>query len=506
MAKLQTGIPFIDNLFGRTTQPAAIASSSPFVAYLVGGPAVYPDPNSLNYIKLGFSGNGSIYTIVSTAARKFGYLPRYTYKISDPKALRSYKALLKQNPRSYKKAIELHEKAYAMESKAYEEMITGSPFDRLLKNPNPKDGQDSFYALIYVYYKITGEAFIYLNRGFYDDNITPEQLKKLPVLEMWVLPSQFMIIKPDPLDVNGVDGYYLEVAGVRQPIRKENVIHWKTPNPNFDAYSKTHLRGLSPLQAGNKLVTQDDSATDAAVAMHQNDGAKGALVNTSKDNLNAVQKSQLEDVINRKVNNRDIKGSIATLQGTWDFLDMSQSSVDMQLLESQEKTFIRLCNLLGVPPEIFVVGNTYENKDQARRDLITTLLLPDACSLRDVMNPVLLESFGLSSATDTHDVDITNLPELQEDIGKMVTGLVPAFWLTPNERRKKMGEEEDPDPNMDKIWVPNNLVMMEDVGQMDQLDSFTNDTSTNTGASEDNSGMQLSNSKKPSKAGLSNNR
>src|SRR6185369_5130394 len=46
-----------------------------------GGPAIYPDPNAERFVKYGYSGNASIYTIVSLVARKFASIPRCLYKI-----------------------------------------------------------------------------------------------------------------------------------------------------------------------------------------------------------------------------------------------------------------------------------------------------------------------------------------------------------------------------------------------------------------------------------------
>jgi hypothetical protein len=50
---------------------------------------------------------------------------------------------------------------------------------------------------------------------------------KMPVLEMFVLPSQFIEMDPDPDDVWGVLGYWFNVGGERERLRKCDVIHWR---------------------------------------------------------------------------------------------------------------------------------------------------------------------------------------------------------------------------------------------------------------------------------------
>lgn len=459
------------NLFFGSRQ--AVYTNNAIKPIIYGGPAVYPDPNLLRFVQDGYSGNATVYTIISMVSRKFGSIPRYVYKISDKKAARQYKALLKQGKFSMRQLNDL-------EKKAYDEDVIDNALSELLARPNPGQGQDAFYEIVCTFYMLAGESFIWLNRGDIDD-MTDDQANKQPPLEMYYIPSQYVRVVPDPDDVWGVVGYIFVMSGVERFLRKDDVIHWKKPNPNFDATTRVHLRGFSPLNAGNKLVTQDDSATDAAVAMQQNDGAKGVLFNSTMDNLDPVQKSQIETVINRKINNRDIKGAVATLQGDWGYLDLGQTSVDMELVESQQAVFVRICNLYGVNPMMFLADATYENVQQARKDMITGLVLPMSCSLRDEMNRALLPAFGLGNSY-THDVDVSQLPELQNDMSLLITSLATAWWMTPNQRLKAQNEDASDDPNMNKVWMPVGMQLMEDAAMPDvdnTLNSFSDDGSPN---------------------------
>lgn len=473
------GQGFANRLFGSKQLVAANNMVQPVI---FGGPATYPDPNLLRFIQNGYSANATVYTIISMVARKFGSIPRYAYKVSDKKAMREYRQFVKQG-KFHLKHLKL------LETKAYDEnVIDNTPFAELLDRPNEWQGQDSFYETLCTYYMLCGESFIWLNRGdieYMDDDV----VDKMPPEEMFAIPPQYVELIPDPEDVWGVVGYYFVVNGQRVFLRKNDVIHWRRPNPNFDAITRVHLRGFSPLNAGNKLITQDEAATDASVAMFQNDGAKGALFNKTLDNLDPIQKSQLQTVINRKINNRDIKGSIAALQGEWGYLDFGQSAVDMELVEGQQSVFVRLCNLFALNAMMFLTDTTYANIQQARKDLVTNLCLPMASSLRDEMNRGLTKAFGLGR-TMTHDVDVTQLPELQNDMADLVTSLSSAWWLSPNQRLAAMNEEQSDDPLMDEVWVPNNLVLMEDAAVSDTLNSFTDGQGADQGfGGPQNSGL-----------------
>lgn len=464
------GQGFANRLWGSRQLVNASTSVQPVI---VGGPATYPDPNALRFVQEGYSANATVYTIIAMVARKFGSLPRYAYKVNDQKSLRSYRQLLKQGKFKLSNLQELEKKAFD------ETLLDDTPFAELLAQPNDAQGQDSFFELVCTFYLLIGEAFIWLNRGDIDD-MTDDAADAIPPVEMFVIPPQYVRLIPDPQDVWGVVGYYFVVNGQEVFLRKNDVIHWRRPNPNFDAITRIHLRGFSPLNAGNKLVTQDNAATDATVAMHQNDGAKGVLFNKGYDSLDAVQKSQIEGVINRKVNNRDIKGAIATIQGDWGFIDLSMSSVDMELVEGQQAVFVRICNLYGVNPMMFLANSTYQNIQQARKDLVTGLVLPLACSFRDEVNRALKKPFKLGNTT-THDVDVSELPELQNDMADLVQALSQAWWMTPNQRLKAQNEEPSDDPNMDKVWVPQGLQLMEDAAMTDINNSFTDGSNSDQG-------------------------
>src|SRR5579864_6783212 len=137
---------------------------------------------------------------------------------------------------------------------------------------------------------------------------------------MWPLPSQYMTIVVDRKYLFGdVINYVMYDSG--QPIyfAKEDIIHWRDPNPRYDSYNFTHYYGLSPLEPGMQLITQDRAGRDAMVAMYQNGGARGVLYNTDYTNLNPMQVSAAKSAIDTKINNRAQKSAVAMLPGTWGY-------------------------------------------------------------------------------------------------------------------------------------------------------------------------------------------
>jgi phage portal protein BeeE len=407
-------------------------------------PPVYPDPKNEIFIKEAFSGNAAVYAIVSSAARKFGFVPRRVLKVEDEKSEKSYKrhrfqSVIKKDSVSIRGGI----KAQKLFTKAYDDEIPLAGGAKLLNDillrPNEKFGQDAFFQLVYIFYKITGEAFIWLNRGDQTNQHNYLEESSSPPIEMWVLPSHMMEIIPDPNDVFGIFGYRWNLNVAYYYIRKSDMIHWMNPNPNFDVFTRDHLRGHAPLKSGYKILTQNDAATDAMVAMYQNGGARGVLGEKSLRNVTPTQKAAIEEITAKRINNADMKSAIVNLQGDWYYLPIGMNAVDMELIEGEESTWKKLCNILGWQYELFQSDTTFANKEQAWKFATANIIVPDCCSLRDEMNRILLPAFGVRGAY-TSDIDYTGMPELQEDMAEKVTylNLMP---ISIDEFREEIGYE-----------------------------------------------------------------
>ncbi len=266
-----------------------------------------------------YSNNDTVYTVVKKVAKKASNVPIYSYLPKSNTTLKRYKHSPVNNVQRYQ----------LDRIKALDEIVSNSALSKLINNPNPSQGSDAFFEGLFSFYVLNGESFIWLNRGGIENG---------EVLEMYLIPPNKVEIVPDPQDLYGVLGYVLDIGGKMVSVDKTDIIHWKTFNPNFDPVDRTHLRGFNPLQPLKRRLQQDNDAMEAAVAMFQNGGAKGVMFNETLDNLTPEQSSQLKSVIDNKINNTAMKAAVATLQGKWGYLDIGKDSVDMQLLDSQDKT------------------------------------------------------------------------------------------------------------------------------------------------------------------------
>lgn len=430
-----------------------------------GTKAVYPEINNGNVVQKSFNNNAAVYSIVKKDSKKFGSIPRYVEK-------------------------------EANEQKAEDERMEG-PLTDLLNRPNKWEGQDAFFTKVRAFYKVCGEAYIWLNRGdtdaLVDDELIPLDDKahsKKPVLEMYVLPSQDVVVIPEDDNPYGIAGYSLQ-SRPDIKFRQVDVIQWKDLNLNWDSYSRVQLRGQSPLVAGRKILTANDSATDMTVAMNQNGGAKKAIANETMAPMNPQQQSQLDNVMDTKVNNWTVKGGVAAFQGKWSVLDLGMSSIDMDVLNGKEYTMKEMCFIFGLPYAFFDSHTPYAEKQLTARDWLSNEIMPDCKQLDGELNRFLPKAFGLEGvAVICSDFDA--MPEMQEDKKTQMEWLTKAP-ISVNEMREALGYEESDEEGADKILIPTGTQTLEDVTTGDGGDQILNSLyNANGSANRSNGNGQVS--------------
>lgn len=415
-----------------------------FPGYMIGGSPTYW--NWTQHSKA-YQENDTVYSIVKRVASKCASVPLYAYK--QKANIDKYKAISKGQQTKDSLQRFFYERV-----KALDEMDISSELSKLLANPNPSQGADSFYEGVFSFRIYRGEAFIWLNRGGAVNG---------KVLEMYVIPPDNMALVPDPQDLYGIKHWIFDVNGTQIPIPKEDIIHWKSFNPVFDAVTREHLRGFDPMKPLKKRVQMDDDSTDASVAMFQNGGAKGVLFNEDYVNLSPTQETQMQSVIDRKIRNKEVKAAVAALQGKWGYLDIGKDSVDMDLMESQDMTLTRIANGLGADADLFLSGQTFSNKEWAQKNLVLQAAMPLCTSFRDELNRKLSPSFKDSPFCD---FDFSMIPELQPDLAKMATvwnALFDRGLLTGNELRALNGFDKTANPLHEQFFITGNYSLIEDV-------------------------------------------
>lgn len=407
-------------------------------------------------ISEGFCGNTAVYSIVMKDANKFASIPRY---LLDVKAL----------DKAVHRKLKIKEKATTYyTTKAYsEEVIINNKLSKILERPNKHQGQAAFFKQVRAYYKICGEAVIELNRGEVDRNMTDQQVEVMEIIEMYVLPPNKIKLIPDPEDVWGVLGYHLQMGGLDRFIHRKNIIYWKDVNLKWDSVTREHLRGMPCLVPGEETLQANQDGERSTVRMMQNDGSKGAVYGKSLEagSMNAQQESQIRAVIDGKVNNNNVKGSVASIFGIGElgYINFGGTSVDMQLLQAKDQSWKYLCALFDVPFLLFDPEATFANLREAKKNWINDSIIPASKELDDELNRVLLRAFKLEGKAIIA-CDYTELPELQEDMKLLSEWLNTSDEITPNEKRIAKGYEARTEKEFDEPWIggkPMSMILSE---------------------------------------------
>lgn len=426
---------------------------------------VWPDLDKRTSIEEGYADNTALFSIVNVDAEKFASIPRYLYDANS-------------------RNVQGHYNKRVVDGPGVRDLA------KLLEKPNPYFSRSEFDELLRIFYDCTGDGFIWLNRGdaqkewisptvmsdgtilvggYFRDR-TDEEVDRMPVLEMYVLPSGWVGVVPDPMNVFGIKAYWMEINGKKVVLRKNDVIHWKKTNPVFDPTTGSHLRGINPFQVGKHTIQQNKDAVAAMDRMFKNDGAKGVLVNENLqwDKLDEKYRQDVIDTVNKRINNaEEVKGAVATLGGKWNYLNIAKDSVDTKLLEGEKFTMRKMCFLIGPPYELFDSETTYANKEQAQKGWVSNKIVAARTNVDQKFTERLAPAFGLidkdGAPTTIIFSDFSQLPELKKDIAALITAFQNAPYITMNEKRIELGYDPLPDPLLNEVWLPAGIAPLSDV-------------------------------------------
>lgn len=388
----------------------------------------------------------TVYTILRKRTQKESSIPLYVYKKKDKQSLQKYFALTKhaQTPQSF-------QRSQILKLKAVDEVLIDNPLQKLLQRPNLNMGSDSFWNGVFYEYAM-GECFIWKNRGGVAGG---------KIVELVIVQKEFVQVVPVVYGGEAISHYMVTKQGVgaqgSNRIEKADMIHWKTYNPSDTT------RGLNPLEILKKRLTQDNALTEQATWGAQNHGSDAAIFPKTPMSLSETQETQVQDTINSRVNNAKTRKAVTFLPVEYGLLNFGRSADEMQILEQLGWTFERICHAFGVPPEIFISGTTFSNKEWALKNWITNDIMPVLFSLRDELNRSLVPEFGSDLVIDA---DFTALPEMQDDMKKLLDGLTPLFdrgGLNQDELRSLAGFDETNNPLHKQYYIQSGYVPLSDM-------------------------------------------
>ena len=306
----------------------------------------------------------------------------------------------------------------------------------LLNRPNPLQSNNEFFAALFGYLLLSGNAYI-LKTGGTDGQ--PKELHLLRPDRMRIIGGNSHIPQRYDYVINGKVQASYPVDAITG---YSDVKHIKLWNPLDDYY------GCSPLSAAAVEIDQHNLSSQHNINL-LNNGARpsGAIIFKPKDeggygvNLSESQRQQLLTDMNNRFQGAGNAGRPMLLEGDFDWKEMGLSPKDMDFinLKHMAATDIALC--FGVPSQLVGVpdSQTYANVSEARLSLYEETIIPHLKLIESDLNEWLVPQYDDRL---TFCFDYVNIPALSERTKRTyenVTSAVREGIMTRNEARDQLG-------------------------------------------------------------------
>jgi HK97 family phage portal protein len=408
------------------------------------GYASFASDNPKDYIVKGYAGNSTIYSIISAMSRKFGTVPWVLKEVVDEDKLKQYIRTTKNggyDPRTLATVMTLRGKAL--------KEVGPNDFERLMEKPNGAQSGCEFREQMYAHKLAQGAAPIYMNTGAVGTK----------PLAMYNLGNEYIKLWPDE-SLNLIEKAAYTISGYDYMLKPERFIYWKYHNPNYDALG-THLYGLSPLRAALKNMSADNYGVEAMASLYENRGANGVFTPVDKPVAQGAPADALRKDLNELLDGYKNRGKMPYVNKQLQFLTYGMSAQELQLLEARRLVKEDFCNIYNYPIVLLVANQSTDNNlKHSVKYVLTNSIYADLVSWREVVNNIILPAFfGKEEAKKYYyDFDLTEMPEMADDIDKVVAYLRDAWWITPNEKRMVMKYEALDEEYMDTVLVPKTFV------------------------------------------------
>ncbi len=409
----------------------------------LGDSIVWNPENDETYINKGYRFNSTVYSIVNIITKAATTVPFQIYEIQNENNLKRYKALTSGdfNASALNQSRILQKRALVE--------LEDTELHELLERPNPSQSYNAWIQEIIAFGLLTGNRYIY---GIGPD--TGQNVGKFS--ELYVLPSQAMEIHSGGI-LEPVKEYSLQYNGTYK-IPADAICHIKDFNPYYDG-TGSHLYGMSPLKAGLRSMDANNEALTTGVRYLQNQTARGVLMADEGD-LNEVQARQLKDKFKQQYQGSNNAGDVIITPKKLSWVNFGLNAADLSLIEQYNASIKDLCNVYNIPVQLLnnTDSSTYNNMKEAKKALYQNAVMPQLIKIREELNRWLTPKYGDKLYID---FDFSVIPELQDEMEKVVAQMSQAWWITPNEKRVAMSYGTDEDkPELDDYYVPTNLVSL----------------------------------------------
>lgn len=301
--------------------------------------------------------------------------------------------------------VGMPKKPYRKKKDGTYEEITDPATVQLVNRANQSETRMQFEKMRYLYYLVTGNSFVWAPRfegGNNKGQLLPQGMNNMPsqyveiISGGWIQPIKEYIINYN--------------YNTSQILPASQVIHVKMPNLRFT--DGNNLYGMSPIKTA-ALIIESQNGGYKNMATTLKNGFPPGIISKEGEDDNEEEATNRANIF-RKVWDRLSKKNkpiITSGKTTWTKIGFDNFK-DLQIIENSQHGMRVLCNIYGVPSQLFndTAGTTYANQKEARKAAYTNRLIPDANLFDEVDNINIWANYGFEVFSD-----YSNIPELQED-------------------------------------------------------------------------------------------
>jgi HK97 family phage portal protein len=327
--------------------------------------------------------------------------------------------------------------------------IDKHPLLDLLNKPNTWQGREEFTQQALGYKLITGNSYIYTPRLEAGDNKgKPYELNVMPAHEVEV------ITNTEAEWMNPIKGYQITWAPSIL-FNDSEVMHFRFPAYDYDLGD---FYGMSPLKPLMRIVNKSNSNMLAAKTAFDNGGASGIITDEATDDvagLTQEQALQLEKRYMDRFTGAANKGKVLVTVGKLRYHAIGLSPVDMNMITDHQETKRDICATYKLSSTLFndYAGSTFSNMAEARKAAWTDCIQPLLDSYLEELTRHLCPAYGEGLVIKA---DYSGVDELQVNKKELVDWLNAAWFIKASAKQEMLGM--DADPEMDKYFIPSNLV------------------------------------------------
>lgn len=335
--------------------------------------------------------------------------------------------------------------------------------------------------IMYTWSYLTGEVFMLKDRVQFG----PQKSKlKTPFLH----PS-FMTIIMDTTFPNPIIGYRYQDTQTTFTLDASEVIYSKYFNPTT-RYDERR-RGLSPIKALAQRLTRLQANMGASVSQMQNGGVPSIVYDKTPGidadrgsggsalNSEVSVMGQHKDNFARFLRNPENKGAPYFSAGEMGIIQLGLSLVELDALTQAGVDFDKICNAYSISSLLFnsKERGTFNNTGEMRRDMYTNAIIPNVIRQCNAITQGTIDVFGDGKCIRPN---ISNIPELQENMKEKAMGWAALPFIVPDEMRISMGMDELNDENSKKLYAKQGYVPIEDLNiDVQPVNNVANDYGNN---------------------------